>query len=366
MSQRFPGLGTEQRHLDLCRSGADAIPRARYALRLSPIDHGLFYYHAVLSLAHYAAGEYDDAIEWGRISRENPEWTANLRYLAAALAAANRRSEAREVAQTLQVQDPTFRVSTYGAVQNPFRDKVQHSLHLEHLQLAGLPEDEVGQVGTASITLNGECVAMTRSMRNPDFTSSGTRPQCARRPRSPPMYTSISGPICDSFIAYPYGAHGGVTWKKAHRAPKNLRPKTITAHLRPRWRRRTASCRTLRRNVGGSATSLSSSTTRMLALRAGVQRASQRLCCCLCHCRFVSARQSNGELPTRLLCTLRPRCRRRRRNTRCQAGATPCLGWTCTGWIAPASPGAPAVGLVRRGRPKSRGRRTAALCRSNR
>ena len=50
--------------------------------------------------------------------------------------------------------------------------------------------------------------------------------------------------------------------------------------------------------------------------------------------------------PTRLLCTLRRRCRHRRRNTHYQAGATPYLGRTCTGWIAPASPGAPEVGLA--------------------
>jgi adenylate cyclase len=121
---------------------ADAIQRARHALRLSPIDHGLFYYHAVLSLAHYAAGEYDDAITWGRVARrENPDWTANLRYLAAALVAANRPSEAREVAQALKVRDPTFTVAKYGTIRNPFQDRVQRSLHLDHLRMAGLPEE---------------------------------------------------------------------------------------------------------------------------------------------------------------------------------------------------------------------------------
>src|SRR5690349_4755611 len=45
--------------------------------------------------------------------------------------------------------------------------------------------------------------------------------------------------------------------------------------------------------------------------------------------------------PTRLLCTLRRGRHRPRRNTRYQAGATPYLGRTSTGWTAPASPGAP-------------------------
>src|SRR5215218_753881 len=45
--------------------------------------------------------------------------------------------------------------------------------------------------------------------------------------------------------------------------------------------------------------------------------------------------------PARSLCTLRRGRRLPRRNTRYQAGATPYLGRTSTGWTAPASPGAP-------------------------
>ena len=45
--------------------------------------------------------------------------------------------------------------------------------------------------------------------------------------------------------------------------------------------------------------------------------------------------------PTRLLCTLRRGRHLPRRNTRYQAGATPYLGRTSTGWTAPALPGAP-------------------------
>jgi adenylate cyclase len=118
---------------------ADAIQRAEHALRLSPIDQGLFYYHAVLSLAHYAAGEYLEAIKWGRVaSSENPDWTSNLRYLAAALAAAYRQREAREVAEIFKARDPTFSLSQYSATRNPFRDSFQRNLHLEHLRQAGL------------------------------------------------------------------------------------------------------------------------------------------------------------------------------------------------------------------------------------
>jgi len=45
--------------------------------------------------------------------------------------------------------------------------------------------------------------------------------------------------------------------------------------------------------------------------------------------------------PKRSLCTLRHGRHLPQRNTRYQAGATPYLDRTFTGWIAPASPGAP-------------------------
>ena len=50
--------------------------------------------------------------------------------------------------------------------------------------------------------------------------------------------------------------------------------------------------------------------------------------------------------PTRSLCTLRDRRHRRSRNTRYQAGATPYLGRTSTGWITSASPDALTVYFV--------------------
>src|SRR5689334_22247815 len=53
--------------------------------------------------------------------------------------------------------------------------------------------------------------------------------------------------------------------------------------------------------------------------------------------------------PTRLLCTLRRGRHLPRRNTRYQAGATPFLGRTFTGWITPASPGTPKAVLMQAG-----------------
>ena len=55
----------------------------------------------------------------------------------------------------------------------------------------------------------------------------------------------------------------------------------------------------------------------------------------------VSVFRGSIPHPTQLLCTLRRGRHLPRRNTRYQADATPYLGRTYTGWIAPASPGAP-------------------------
>ena len=60
------------------------------------------------------------------------------------------------------------------------------------------------------------------------------------------------------------------------------------------------------------------------------------------------------------LCTLRNHCRQWPRNTRYQADATPYLGRTSTGWIAPALPGALTRSPRRHGRAASAARRGRA------
>src|SRR5258707_11269482 len=65
--------------------------------------------------------------------------------------------------------------------------------------------------------------------------------------------------------------------------------------------------------------------------------------------------------PMQLLCTLRNHCRQWPRNTRYQADATPYLGRTFTGWIAPALPGAPILLPRRRARAADDWRKTAPI-----
>jgi transcriptional regulator with AAA-type ATPase domain/TolB-like protein/Tfp pilus assembly protein PilF len=117
----------------------EAIRRATEGLRLSPFDPLVFLAHTGLTLAHYVAGRYDEAARWGRKAlEENPHYTANLRLLAASLAAAGNTDEARETAQALLKADSTFQVGRFVAAY-AIRDPGRRDRLGEHLRLAGLP-----------------------------------------------------------------------------------------------------------------------------------------------------------------------------------------------------------------------------------
>jgi TolB-like protein/DNA-binding SARP family transcriptional activator len=117
---------------------AEAVQRALNAIRLSPLDRSSFYFHGVLGLAHYVGADYDNAVKWTRISAsENPQFTANLRFLAAALAASGRKSDAREVVAKLLSMEPTFTLTNYRAGRLAFKEAELRQRYLRHLQLAG-------------------------------------------------------------------------------------------------------------------------------------------------------------------------------------------------------------------------------------
>jgi adenylate cyclase len=119
---------------------AEAVRNAERALRLSPFDQCIAYFHNFLGLAHYANGSYDEAVRWTKMSMaENPRYTANLRYLTAALAALDRLDEAREVAASLLRCEPGFNLSRFEKTLQPFRDPDMKARYLQHLRRAGLP-----------------------------------------------------------------------------------------------------------------------------------------------------------------------------------------------------------------------------------
>jgi adenylate cyclase len=117
----------------------EARRRGELGLRLSPLDRHVFYTYTVLCLAAYTAGEYEEAITWGyKAMTENAGFTANLRLLCAALAAAGRMDEARVVAAALLGAQPKFAVDRFCAAY-PYKQAERKLRLAEHLRAAGLP-----------------------------------------------------------------------------------------------------------------------------------------------------------------------------------------------------------------------------------
>jgi adenylate cyclase len=118
----------------------EARRRADIGLRLSPHDAHVFYTYSIISLASYAAGDYADAALWARKSMAlNPRFTANLRFLAASLAAQGQIDDARQAGRNLLGVDPKFNVSRFVGT-HAFKDPDKRRLFGEHLLQAGLPE----------------------------------------------------------------------------------------------------------------------------------------------------------------------------------------------------------------------------------
>ena len=93
----------------------EARRRVDIGLRLSPYDAHVFFSYGLVGLASYAAGDWDDAVQWGRRSlAANPRFVGNMRFLAASLAASGQREEARAVGQALLQLNPTFRVRAFA------------------------------------------------------------------------------------------------------------------------------------------------------------------------------------------------------------------------------------------------------------
>jgi adenylate cyclase len=127
--------------LTLCYVGEAkaALDREAYALRLSPFDPLGFYFTGVSGLAAQLCGTYDEALALGlKARRENPRWSANLRFLAATLVHLGRLEEARRMAHEFLAIDRTFTLSTFRRWY-PLREP-ELSVYVDALRQAGLPE----------------------------------------------------------------------------------------------------------------------------------------------------------------------------------------------------------------------------------
>jgi len=110
------------------------------AMRLSPLDPILYNMHVGTAFAHFLAGRYGEATEWAnRALREQPNYPAANRILAASNALAGRMDEAHDALGHLHELDPSLRVSNLSEV-FPLRRPEDLAKFAEGLRKAGLPE----------------------------------------------------------------------------------------------------------------------------------------------------------------------------------------------------------------------------------
>jgi adenylate cyclase len=117
-----------------------AIEQHARAIRLSPLDPILYNMHVGTAFAHFLAGRYDEASGWAnRALREQPNYPAANRILAASNALAGNLSAAQEAMARLRELDPSLRVANLSEVY-PVRQAEDLAKLAEGLRKAGLPE----------------------------------------------------------------------------------------------------------------------------------------------------------------------------------------------------------------------------------
>ena len=110
------------------------------AMRLSPLDPILYNMHVGTAFAHFLAGRYDEGTAWANSAlREQPNYPAANRILAASNALAGHMNEAQEAMARLRQLDPSLRVSNLTEV-FPLRRPEDLARFAEGLRKAGLPE----------------------------------------------------------------------------------------------------------------------------------------------------------------------------------------------------------------------------------
>lgn len=89
----------------------EAIGNFERAILMSPHDPLRAYCYSGTGVAHYLAGRYQEAVEWGMKSiRQRPGFTAAYRILCASLAQAGMTEETREVTATLREMQPNVSI----------------------------------------------------------------------------------------------------------------------------------------------------------------------------------------------------------------------------------------------------------------
>ena len=113
----------------------EGLEHIRKAFRLNPFPAS--WYYLALGQAHYAAGEYEAAIE--TLRRDETYRTSSRRFLAASLAQLGRLGEAHAEAELFLVGNPHF-TTRHWATMEPFRDYATLEHFVDGFRKAGLPE----------------------------------------------------------------------------------------------------------------------------------------------------------------------------------------------------------------------------------
>lgn len=117
-----------------------ALEHLHRADRLSPRDPRTWFINTGIGMAHFIAGQYDEAVLWNKKAlAQNPRSAVALRVLAASLACLGQKVRAREAIRELLKIEPNLTISSLQP-----RMRMQHesvwTKFSEALRLAGLPD----------------------------------------------------------------------------------------------------------------------------------------------------------------------------------------------------------------------------------
>lgn len=115
----------------------EAIPLARFAIRLSPVYPS--YYPTVLGYAYYHCGKFKEALEAAEVSIKADPTNLEAMILTTAIhVAMGAMEQARETARTIRNVHPGFSPAAFVA-NHPYQDKKHLDQILTHLSQAALP-----------------------------------------------------------------------------------------------------------------------------------------------------------------------------------------------------------------------------------
>lgn len=117
-----------------------AIDEAKRAMSLSPKDPELFHFLVAIGTAHFVAGRYEDAVDWGRkVVAEQPTVPSGHRLVAASLGHLGRTDDARKALDhalkiTPKLSETSIRKNIH------FKDPRDLERYVSGMKAAGLPQ----------------------------------------------------------------------------------------------------------------------------------------------------------------------------------------------------------------------------------